>query len=450
MVVLKLAPESKNKRPLLLDILRLIISPVRALNDIHNNHGEFVSTHFFNKKMLIVSKPEFLDEIYSLEAKNKISRDFLHDILQPVFFNGLINSKNEVWGNQRRLMQPIFSKEAVTAWESCITEEAAAIISQLKGLHANEINLSQTLKTLVQNIFIKILFGKADKDRDDRKLSKALNTALDVLLPRIAMETLGKGKLKMLFAYQNRKYRAATQEITNYVYQEIERNSGTSGQCILSYLMQAEDKKSGYRMTKELLRDEMVDLFIAGQDTTVSLLTWFFYLIGKNETVHSKITEEIIQHKEEPLTQESLAKLQYTKAVLYETMRHYPPAPGLIRQALEDVMIGGQLIVKGTAIILNIYGIHHNLSYWPEPDSFNPENFLDGRAESRHKYAFMPFGGGAHNCIGRHFSEFEMMIIITMLLRNYTVKANNSIKGKASVTLKADRDLIASLTPITE
>ena len=116
MDVLSFVPQLKN-RPLVFDILRLITSPVKALAYISDVHGEFVSSWFFKKRILIVSKPELLDEIYALEALNKINRDFLHDILAPVFFDGLINSKNDIWLKQRRLMQPLFSRDAVVAWE---------------------------------------------------------------------------------------------------------------------------------------------------------------------------------------------------------------------------------------------------------------------------------------------------------------------------------------------
>jgi cytochrome P450 len=448
MVVLRLAPGNTSKRPVILDLLRLITNPVAALSSIHKNHGDLVTVRFFQKRLLIVSKPELMEEVYSLEAKNKISRDFLHDILQPVFYDGLINSKHETWVKQRRLMQPLFTKEAVLAWEQHIITEASIAVSKLKKNAANEINLSKELKTLVQNIFIKVLFGQIKEERDDQKLTQALNTALDALLPRVAMETLGKGKLKVLLSYQNRKYRAATNVITQYVYKEIERNTGATGQNILSYLIQAEDKRTGYQMTKELLHDEMVDLFIAGQDTTIIIMTWFFYMIAKNEEIHAKISEEIHRFKDEPIIHETISKLEYTKAALYETMRLYPPAPGLIRQTLDDVVVGGEKIAKGTAIILNVYAIHYSKNLWSDPYSFNPDRFLDEQTTQRHKYAFMPFGGGAHNCIGRHFSELEMMIIATMILRDFKIKANNNIKTKASVTLKADRDLIVTLTSI--
>lgn len=449
MVVLKIAPGKTKSRPIFVDLLRLITNPVAALSAIHNNHGELMATRFFKKELVFVSKPEYLEEVYSLEASNKINRDFLHDILKPVFFDGLINSKQETWINQRRLMQPLFTKEAVLAWERHIVSETAAALCKLKANSSPETNLSKALKALVQSIFIKVLFGQPSENRNDQKLTQALDTALNILLPRVAMETLGKGKLKALFSYQEKKYKSAINEITRYVYQEIDRNNGQAENCILSYLVHAEDRMTGYRMTNGLLRDEVVDLFIAGQDTTINILTWFFYLIGKNKIVHDKITEEINRHGAEPITHESITKLKYTKAALYETMRLYPPAPGLIRQTLEDVMIGGQKINKGTAIILNIYGIHYSKTVWDKPNEFNPERFMDEKGKARHKYAFMPFGGGAHNCIGRHFSELEMMLIITALLREYKIRAINTIKGKASVTLKADRDLIATLTPIS-
>jgi cytochrome P450 len=445
MVVLKIALNQKSYRPLLIDIAGLPLNPFKALAHIHNNHGELSYANFFGKKLLFVSSPEIIEDIYSHEAKNQLSRDFMHDILYPVFLDGLINSKYDTWMKQRRLMQPLFNKDAVIIWQDMILAETHEVIRTLSDSQNQTLNLTDTIKTLVQSIFIKALFGQNDIQRDDKKLSQALNTALSALLPRAAMATLGRGWLSFLYSYQNRKYRAAMDDIKQYIYQEMERNQANGQQCILSFLMEAEDKKSGYRMSEDLLHDEMVDLYIAGQDTSVNILVWFFYLVGADEILQNKLCDEIDRYRNDTVNPETIAKHEYTKALLHETMRHYPAAPCLTRQTLETITIGGLTIDKGTTVVLNLFGVHHNKNYWPCPDQFNPDNFLNSTVATRPKYAFMPFGGGAHNCIGRHFAESEMMIIIISLYRTFRPENVNAIKTKAGVSLKADRDLIVKL-----
>lgn len=238
-------------------------------------------------------------------------------------------------------MQPVFTREAVATWATFIIAEADSFIDDLIKNQNAEINISKEIKTFVQNIFIKILFDRPGDDQNAERLFNAIDTITRGLVPQLVTEIWGKGKLKRLFVFQNRRYKQATQEFMTFVYQEIDRKNGQLGQDLISLLMEAQDKKTGYAMTKELLKDEAVNLFFASQDTTVNTLVWFFYLIGKHQTVHKKITEEIRSHKDDLLTQENLGELSYTKAALYETLRLYPPSTALIRQPLEDVVIGG-------------------------------------------------------------------------------------------------------------
>ena len=280
-------------------------------------------------------------------------------------------------------------------------------------------------------------------------LVKSINNISKGLLPLMVAEIISNGKLMWFMPNKKRQYQEAVNQLTAFVNQEIASKYEQTGHDLISLLIQAKDKKTGYTMTKELLKDETVNLFFAGQDTTINTLAWFFYLIGKHESVHKKITDEIIKYKDDPLTLENLAKLSYTKASLYETLRLYPSTTALATQALEDVVIGGQNIAKGTTIILSMYVTHHDKKLWERPNEFYPEHFLNPAETERHKYAFFPFGGGLHNCIGRHFVELEMMIIIATLLREFTFKTDADVKEAVSITLKPYRDVIVTLMPIS-
>ena len=311
-----------------------------------------------------------------------------------------------------------------------------------------ETNLSEEVKRSIQNILIKVMFGNSTPEYSDKQLLVAIDTIVKGLFPQFLAETIGKGKLKHLFFLQNRQMGKAIDYFVGYVNSQIEQKQSLSDSVLLSMLIQGIDNKTGYSMSNDLVKDEAVTLFLAGQDTTINTLVWFFYLIGKNETLHKRISNEIREHANNPLNMETIEQLKLTKAALYETLRLYPQAIALSRDASSSVSVGGNPVAAKTTVIMNIYAAHRDPTYWKRPNEFYPEHFLNESEVKRHKYTFMPFGGGIHNCIGRHFAELEMMIIIATLLREFTVTTKAIIKSTVSITLKPDRDLIVNLIPI--
>lgn len=444
-----LAPitQSTQRLLLLLPLLRLITNPIAALTTIHQQYGDSVLTRFLRHQLLFVRLPEQIEEVFILEAKNKMNRNFLYSALKPVFGDGLINSNNAIWTNQRRLMQPFFTKEAVTTWADVIAREANQWVDHLET-SVSTVNLSVEIKQVIQKILTHLLFNQSFKSGHDPALIQAIDTIGKGLLSRIALETLGQGQWSTLFYGQNKRMETAVRYLTTVINQAIAHNNQVKqpGHDLISLFLQAQDTKSGYTMTQQLLQDEVVNVFFAGQDTTINSLLWFFYLIGTHDTIHQKITEEIAANCQDTLTAEHLVTLTYTRAALYDSMRLYPPAQGLIRQALEDVAIGGYCIPKNTVVILSIYSTHRHPALWETPLEFNPNHFLKG--VERHKYAFMPFGGGLHNCIGRHLAELEMMTVIVSLLRRFTFKMASPIREAPGITLKPDRDVMGTLLPI--
>lgn len=430
-------------------ILRLITNSSAALTTIHKKHGELVLTRFFGKLILFVSKPEHIEHIFSQEAKGNVSRDSLYEAKKPVFGDGLGNSKGELWVNQRRLMQPFFNKDAVSAWNNLMVKETESVVNRLKAEGSQEINLSLEMKALVQRIISKILFGDSIDNGNQAVLIKCVDSIMQGLVPQLASGLLGNNIFKDLFILQKRKFNKAVEQFTDFVCQAMASDKLQSGHALISMLKYAKDNKSGYAMPEELLKDEAVTLFLAGQDTTINTLIWFFYRIGKHEAVQQKISVEIARHKDEPLTPENLAKLTYTKAALYETLRLYPAATALTRQpVVDDFEIDGHRFSRDTTLLISVYATHNDNRLWEQPDCFYPEHFSNPEtASKRHRHAFLPFGGGIHNCIGKHLAEQEMMVIIVSLLREFSFKTEMTVKKAVSITFKPDRDVMVSIKP---
>jgi cytochrome P450 len=447
MVVLNSHLKQLKEQSIIVPFLQSIRKPHEALIAIHQRHGDLVLASFFGKKILCVCHPDHIEEIFIQEAKGLLNRDFLYEAKKSFFADSLFNSKAETWVKQRRLMQHLFTKEAVSQWQAIFISETELTRERLKAIKTTEINLSHEIKRLVQRIIIKALMGRsADTISNSEEMILTVETISQGLLPQLVTHIISNGKLMWLMPIKKLRYEAAVAKLGAFVSQEITLKRNNLGIDLISLMMQATDSKSGYTMTQELLNDEAVNLFFAGQDTTINTLAWFFYLLGKHMEVHKQVTAEIIKFKDDALTPANLEKLIVTKAALNETLRLYPPSGGITTQAVEDILIGGYNIKKGTTIILSLYVTHRHAELWEHPNEFYPEHFLNAKANAeRSKYSFYPFGSGLHNCLGRHFAEFEMMIVIVTLLREFAFKTDEKIKESISITLKPDKDIILSV-----
>lgn len=446
MVVLNAQDRSIPECSLLVPLFQSINRPHTTLSAIHQKYGNLVLGRFFKQKLLFVCHPAGVEQVFKLEAKGQVNREFLYQAKKSSFGNGLLNSQNETWIQQRRLMQPFFNRESVSEWGKVMITEAEAT-SNVLAQADQKINITITLKSLIQRILVKILMGRSvDSIHNKTALIQSIDIINQYLLPIILTHILSQGRLMGLLPGKRRQYQRAIEHLTSFIEHEIAQKHQQQGHDLISLMMQAQDDTTGYAMTNDLLKDETVNLFIAGQETTVNALSWFFYHIGRDETLHKQVTDEIIRFKKDDLSMEKLTQLSYTRAVLNETLRLYPPTPALALQAVDNIVIDGHLINRGTTIILSMYATHRHADYWDRPNEFHADHFFDVKLqEKRPRYAFYPFGGGLHHCIGRHLAELEMMIIIVTLLRAYTFKSLGILKETAGATLKPSRDLMVSL-----
>lgn len=429
-------------------VIGFVTNPIQTFSNLHEQYGGLVTTEFFGHKTLFVSDPGCVEEVLNLEAKNLINRDFMYEARKPLLKNGLANSHFPIWKNQRRIMQPYFTKDAVTTWQSIIMEAAAASVKNIKVECSKSVNITTEIRKTIHSIALQIMFGRTETTVN-HDLLLCMDTITNGMAKLLAAEVFGKSQLRWLLALQRRQYNKALNKFTEYVQNEIDhKNNSGMGHDILSMLMIAKNKDTEYKMSPELLHDEMVNLFFAGQDTTNHALAWFFYLIGKHPDIHSKITAEIVTNKDTPFSTATKALFPYTNAALQETLRLYPPIIARALQCLEDVEIGNIKASKGSIVFLSICATHRDKALWARPEQFFPEHFLDEHSEGRHRYTWYPFGGGHHNCIGKHLAEMEMMIFITEVLKNYTFKTNINVKPSFGLTLKPNRHIIGRMLPI--
>jgi cytochrome P450 len=204
-------------------------------------------------------------------------------------------------------------------------------------------------------------------------------------------------------------------------------------------LMAAQDPKSGRRMDDALLRDNLLTFNGAGHETTALALTWSLYLIGSHAPTAERLRAEIAEVAgEAEITAEHVERLVFTRAVVQEAMRLYPPVPMITRMCERRTEAGGRTIEAGTFLFIPIYALHRHRRYWRDPDAFDPERFLNGEAAALPRFAYLPFGGGPRVCIGQGFALTEAAAILATLLRRVALEPDpgHRIRPRVRVTLR--------------
>jgi cytochrome P450 len=276
---------------------------------------------------------------------------------------------------------------------------------------------------------------------------------------------------------RNREFRAALAELDGLIYGLIERRSraAENGESLrgdlLDLLLAARDSAgngdaddgnerpvdssdpaSALGMSTGQLRDEVTTIFGAGHETTANALAWTFYLLSRNDEVRERLGAELkTRLGGRTPTLADLPALPYTRAVLDEALRLYPPAPLLVRVALGPTTLGGCSFQRGDRVLVAVHRVHRHPDFWPDPDRFDPDRFLAGALgdESRHRCAYLPFGAGQRVCIGNHFALMEGQFLLAQIAQRHDLRLASDavVVPEVAVTMRPRFGMAMTLAP---
>jgi cytochrome P450 len=204
-------------------------------------------------------------------------------------------------------------------------------------------------------------------------------------------------------------------------------------------LLSARDEETGAGMTDRQLRDEVMTMLLAGHETTSLALSWTYYLLSRHPEAERAIAAEV--HAAVGDRRPSFADLNsltFTRQVIEESLRLYPPAWGFSREALADDEIGGYHVPKGSLAFIIPYVVHRRPNLWPDPERFDPARFEPQHEAARPKFAYIPFGGGPRGCIGNQFAMVEAQLIVASVAQRFRldVLANQGVRAEPLITLR--------------
>jgi cytochrome P450 len=383
-----------------------------------------------------MNDPELIRDVLIVQPQNFI-KERTQRRMKILLGEGLITSDGEIHKRQRRIAAPAFHRQRIQAYASSMVERSAAMRDAWQA--GVELDASAEMMQLTLQIVARTLFN-SDVTRDVQRINDEVNAIMRlynflVALPRA--EDLLHLPIPGLM-----RFKRARKRLDTVVYRMIEehRAAGIDSGDLLSMLLASRDEEDDHSgMTDEQLRDEVLTIFLAGYETVANALAWTWLLLAQNPDAEAKLHVEIDTVLSGRLpTLEDIPQLRYAEMVLAESMRLYPPAWAMGRQATCDVEIGPYKLPAGTYVFFSQYIIQRNADFFPEPLKFDPERFTTERKAGRPRFAYFPFGGGNRQCIGESFAWMEAILSLVTLAQRWRLKLipDQKIDVQPKITLR--------------
>jgi cytochrome P450 len=341
--------------------------------------------------------------------------------------DGLIASTGELWKRQRRLMSTFFTPRSIEQYYPVMVAAAEATAQRWNSIadSGRVVDMIDEMTRVTAGIILRSMFGM---DITEERL-RALEGDVESMIRFVNRREMLPVKAPLWSPLpSHRRYRAARARVNTLIGEVIARRRAVPQadwpDDLLSRLMLARDPETGEKMSDLLVHDESLGIFVAGHETTARTLSFLWYALQDNprvaERLHAELDEVLPRHHSPTL--EDLKRLPYTRQMIKEVLRLFPPSPVQPRDPVTDQDLGGLRVSRGTCVMLFPYATHRHPEFWDEPERFDPDRFLPEREEARHTFAYFPFGGGQRICIGNNFAMLEAHILTALLARHFQAR----------------------------
>ena len=389
------------------------------------------------RRRFIINVPSGVRHVLLDNAANYKKSELTRRLLEPGLGRGLLTSEGETWRRHRRIMAPAFDRHSLETYVPIITGVTSELLAGWDILpNSSEVDVGAAMMHTTLHIISRTMFSANSREIVE-VVERGVKQYQTAVRPHL-LDLLGfPAWFTKLFAYRQRGI-AAFDEFDSTVDQLINdraREPNNKQKDLLARLVAARDVETGGGMTAKEVLDEVVTIFMAGHETTAQALTWTWYLLSLHPSVEAKLHEELTTVLNGRTPQyEDIANLRYTRMVIEESMRLYPPAHTIAREPIAPDYILGHRIPVGAIVLIVPWLIHRKASLWDQPHRFNPERFT---AEPP-RFSYIPFGAGQRICIGAAFAMTEAILILAMVAQRYRLrlKAAHPIEPQGLITLR--------------
>ncbi len=398
----------------------------------------------FGHRLVMLAHPDAVEHVLRSGRDNYI-KGSVYDGSRILLGQGLVTSEGALWRRQRELANPAFRPLKLQQYLTVMADCTAQLITRWHAADdSTSLDVQREMTRLTLAIVGRTLFG-LDLSQQSERAAAAFSMALAAIGRR------GPANLQLplwLPTPGNLRFRRILNELDALVYEVIERfragQAEDAERTLLGAYLESRDAATGVGMDDRQLRDEVITLYLAGHETTSSLLSRALYLLSRHPDIKARVTTEVDAVLTDKMpSMEQLKALQYTTQVIYEVLRLYPPAWTIARNALADDEVMGYRVPRDAMVMISPYFAHRLEEFWPEPLDFNPDRFTPDNVAARHAFAYFPFSLGPRICIGMQFSLYEARLVLGMLLKRFHVQSagGREVGSCAAGTLRPDGKL---------
>ena len=409
--------------------------PLTFFTETQRAYGDIARFTFGPQEIFLVSHPDWIEDVLVTSSK-KFHKGVALQRAKRLLGEGLLTSEGHAHLRQRRTIQPLFHRQQVQRFADAMVKHAVRWRDSVKEhttIHVTNEMGALTLAIVGETLFSSNVQGDTGEVRE--ALSDAVQSFGAAFLPGIEFFE----KLPLPVFTRVKKARERLDRVILKVIEE--RKSGEAGDLI-SMLLAARDPENpnAAGMSDQQIRDEAMTIFLAGHETTANAMAWTWHLLGLNPQVEKQLHDEIdrVLRGRAP-TVEDVPRLEYTRSIVAESMRLYPPAWTMGRKAIERHTIGGYPIAEGSLVIISQWVAHRDPRWWPDAEKFDPDRW--SVKANRPKYAYFPFGGGSRICIGESFAWTEAILLLATIAQQWRFVSGKPPMPEPRITLRP-KDLL--------
>jgi cytochrome P450 len=410
---------------------------------------DIIERKIFGRRLYVVNDLAAIKHILIDNAANYQKTEITRRILEPGLGKGLITSEGETWRQHRRAMSPAFDHRSIAAYTPVMTAAAEELLIEWHKVPAGTgIDVQTAMMAVTLNIISRTMFS-SDSDDIVTIMGHSAGRYQAEMRPNI-MDMMGWPKWLAGFARSGVAQRTLGEfdRVIDRLIDERTRDPEKYPKDLLARLTAARDEQGG-GMSAQEVRDHVITIFLAGHETTAMAMTWTWFLLSQHPQEESKLHAELdsVLGGRAP-THEDLSKLTYTRMVVEESMRIYPPVHTIGREAIGADTLAGRPIPAGSTILIAPWLLHRHVKHWENPGRFDPERFSPEHAATRPRFSYLPFGGGKRICIGAAFALAEATVLLASLAQSYSLRVmpGHKVEPQGLITLRARHGMNMLLT----
>ncbi|WP_315724863.1 MULTISPECIES: cytochrome P450 [unclassified Bradyrhizobium] len=442
-----LNPSASGRAAFNRPILASPLSLIRFIRTIQDNaiapyDQEALEQDLIERKVLwwrsfLVNDPAAIKHVLLDNARNYTKDEIARRILEPGLGRGLLTSEGETWRRDRHIMASSFDRRSMPSYAPVMIHAAESLMAKWEAIpEGGCVDVHEEMKAVTLKIICLSMFSTDSSeimDLADEGIARYQQAARPSLL-----DLLGAPR-SLTAARRSRRHLLVLYEAIDKLIARRIGGGDVRPDDLLTRMIEARDLQTGAGLSPRELRNQVVTIFMAGHETTALALTWAWYLLSQNreqeEELHSELQSALGGRAP---TFDDIVNLRYTRMVIDESMRLFPPAHTLSRMALGVDVLMGREVPAGSTIFIVPWLLHRRPSVWSDPERFDPGRFSPERSSQRHRFSYIPFGAGPRICIGMAFALTEAVLLLSAIAQRYRMRLDprQVVEPQGLITLR--------------